>query len=32
MFELPEETQILKDMIRRFVENEVEPLSAKIKE
>jgi len=32
MFELPEETQILKDMIRRFVENEVEPLSAKIEE
>jgi len=32
MFELPEETQILKDMIRRFVENEVEPVSDTIEE
>jgi acyl-CoA dehydrogenase len=32
MMDLPEEIQILKDTIRRFVENEVEPFSAYIEE
>jgi len=32
MLELPEEIQILKDMVRRFVENEVEPVGDKIEE
>lgn len=32
LLELPEEIQILKDMVRRFVENEVDPVSDEIEE